>query len=110
MPLRTSILGTLISIIVGILITIGVSQNSVDFYGIPLIAACFLYSYIIHWIFFVHGYLFQTEHYFDAIGSFTFRKSVIIPHFCCKRLLRFPCLFFSCNIVLTTWFFFYLGE
>ena len=72
MPLRTSILGTLISIIVGILITIGVSQNSVDFYGIPLIAACFLYSYIIHWIFFVHGYLFQTEHYFDAIGSFTF--------------------------------------
>ena len=46
MPLRTSILGTLISIIVGILITIGVSQNSVDFYGIPLIAACFLYSYI----------------------------------------------------------------
>ena len=35
MPLRTSILGTLISIIVGILITIGVSQNSVDFYGIP---------------------------------------------------------------------------
>ena len=72
MPLRTSILGTLISIIVGVLITIGVSQNSVDFYGIPLIAACFLYSYIIHWIFFVHGYLFQTEHYFDAIGSFTF--------------------------------------
>ena len=72
MPLRTSILGTLMSIIVGILITIGVSQNSVDFYGIPLIAACFLYSYIIHWIFFVHGYLFQTEHYFDAIGSFTF--------------------------------------
>ena len=54
------------------MITIGVSQNSVDFYGIPLIAVCFLYSYLIHWIFFVHGYLFQTEHYFDAIGSFTF--------------------------------------
>ena len=72
MPLRTSISGTIISIIIGILITLGVSQNSIDFYGVPLLAVCFLYSYIIHWIFFIHGYLFQTEHYFDAIGSFTF--------------------------------------
>ena len=51
MPLRTSISGTIISIIIGILITLGVSQNSIDFYGVPLIAVCFLYSYIIHWIF-----------------------------------------------------------
>ena len=72
MPLRTSIIGTIISIAIGILITLGVSQNSIDFYGVPLLAICFLYSYIIHWIFFIHGYLFQTEHYFDAIGSFTF--------------------------------------
>lgn len=72
MPLKTSILGTLISLIIGITITIGVSQNSIDFYGMPLILVCFLYSYLIHWIFFIHGYLFQTEHYFDAIGSFTF--------------------------------------
>ena len=72
MPLRTSISGTIISIIIGILITLGLSQNSIDFYGVPLLVICFVYSYIIHWIFFVHGYLFQTEHYFDAIGSFTF--------------------------------------
>ena len=72
MPLRTSISGTIISIVIGILITLGVSQNSIDFYGVPLLTICFLYSYIIHWIFFIHGYLFQTEHYFDAIGSFTF--------------------------------------
>ena len=33
---------------------------------------CFLYSYIVHWIFFIHAYIFQTEHYFDATGSFTY--------------------------------------
>ena len=97
MPLRTSILGTLISIIVGILITIGVSQNSVDFYGIPLIAACFLYSYIIHWIFFVHGYLFQTEHYFDAIGSFTFVSLSLFLIFVVRDFYAF----LICSLVAT---------
>ncbi len=72
MPLKTSILGSIIALSVGLIVVFTAGQNSIDFYGIPLIAVCFIYSYIIHWIFFVHGYLFQTEHYFDAIGSFTF--------------------------------------
>lgn len=72
MPLKTSILGSIIALSVGLIVAFTAGQNSIDFYGIPLIAVCFIYSYIIHWIFFVHGYLFQTEHYFDAIGSFTF--------------------------------------
>ncbi len=72
MPLKTSILGSIIALSVGLIVAFTSGQNSIDFYGIPLIAVCFIYSYIIHWIFFVHGYLFQTEHYFDAIGSFTF--------------------------------------
>ncbi|MEC9414079.1 MAG: DUF1295 domain-containing protein [Pseudomonadota bacterium] len=72
MPLKTSILGSIIALSVGLIVVFTAGQNSIDFYGIPLIAVCFIYSYIIHWIFFVHGYLFQTEHYFDATGSFTF--------------------------------------
>ena len=51
MPLRTSISGTIISIIIGILITLGVSQNSIDFYGVPLIAVCFLYAFANFWCF-----------------------------------------------------------
>ena len=39
---------------------------------------CFLYSYIVHWIFFIHAYIFQTEHYFDATGSFTYISLSII--------------------------------
>ena len=32
----------------------------------------------IHWLFFIHAYIFQTEHYFDATGSFTYISLSII--------------------------------
>ena len=72
MPLKTSISGTIISIAIGILVALATSQNSINFFGIPLLIICFIYCYLIHWIFFIHGYVNQTEHYFDAIGSVTF--------------------------------------
>ena len=107
MPLRTSILGTIISIIIGILITLGVSQNSIDFYGVPLLVVCFVYSYIIHWIFFVHGYLFQTEHYFDAIGSFTFVSLSFFLIFTVQDFYAFLfCSFFVIWFLRLVYFFF----
>tara|TARA_B100001057_G_scaffold464393_1_gene519543 strand:+ start:1274 stop:2179 length:906 start_codon:yes stop_codon:yes gene_type:complete len=78
MPLRISILGSSISILLGLLVAYVVGQNSIDFFGIPLLIFCFLYSYFIHWIFFIHAYIFQTEHYFDATGSFTYISLSII--------------------------------
>jgi len=72
LPLKTSILGTIISIAIGILVALATSQNSINFFGFPLLIICFIYCYLIHWIFFIHGYVNQTEHYFDAIGSVTF--------------------------------------
>ena len=72
MSLKTSISGTLISIAIGILVALATSQNSINFFGFPLLIICFIYCYLIHWIFFIHGYVNQTEHYFDAIGSVTF--------------------------------------
>jgi len=78
MPLKISILGSVVSIILGFLVAYIVGQNSVDFFGFPLLIFCFLYSYIVHWIFFIHAYIFQTEHYFDATGSFTYISLSII--------------------------------
>ena len=78
MPLRTSILGSIIALSVGLVVAFMASQNSIDFYGIPFLFFCFIYSYVIHWIFFIHAYSKQTEHYFDAIGSFTFISLSII--------------------------------
>ncbi len=72
MPLKTSISGTIISIAVGIIVALATSHNSINFFGFPLLIICFIYCYLIHWIFFIHGYVNQTEHYFDAIGSVTF--------------------------------------
>ena len=78
MPLKKSILGTIISIVVASLVSLAVSQNSIDFFGIPFLLFCVLYSYAIHWIFFIHAYIAQTEHYFDAIGSITFISLSVI--------------------------------
>ena len=78
MPLKISILGSVVSIVIGFLVACIVGQNSVDFFGFPLLIFCFLYSYIVHWIFFIHAYIFQTEHYFDATGSFTYISLSII--------------------------------
>ena len=78
MPLKISILGSAVSIILGFLVAYIVGQNSVDFFGFPLLIFCFLYSYIVHWFFFIHAYIFQTEHYFDATGSFTYISLSII--------------------------------
>ena len=78
MPLKISILGSAVSIILGFLVAYIVGQNSVDFFGFPLLIFCFLYSYVVHWIFFIHAYIFQTEHYFDATGSFTYISLSII--------------------------------
>ena len=78
MPLKISLLGSAVSIILGFLVAYIVGQNSVDFLGFPLLIFCFLYSYVVHWIFFIHAYIFQTEHYFDATGSFTYISLSII--------------------------------
>jgi len=78
MPLKISIIGSAVSIILGFLVAYIVGQNSVDFFGFPMLIFCFLYSYIVHWIFFIHAYIFQTEHYFDATGSFTYISLSVI--------------------------------
>ena len=78
MPLKISILGSAVSIVLGFLVAYIVGQNSEDFFGFPLLIFCFLYSYIVLWLFFIHAYIFQTEHYFDATGSFTYISLSII--------------------------------
>ena len=78
MPLKITILGSAVSIILGFSVAYIVGQNSMDFFGFPLLIFCFLYSYIVHWIFFIHAYIFQTEHYFDATGSFTYISLSVI--------------------------------
>ena len=48
------------------------SQGSVYVPRVPLFAICASIGFLLHWIVFIPSFIFQTEHYFDAIGSFTF--------------------------------------
>lgn len=72
MPLKTSIFGSLVSIFLAGFIAFLSSENSSNILGIRSLVFCAAYSFFVHWLFFIHAYLFQTEHYFDATGSFTY--------------------------------------
>jgi steroid 5-alpha reductase family enzyme len=72
MPLKTSIFGSAVSIFLAGFIALLSSENGYTVMGIPSLIFCAIYSFGIHWIFFIHAYSYQTEHYFDATGSFTY--------------------------------------
>jgi steroid 5-alpha reductase family enzyme len=72
MPLKISIFGSLVSIFLAGLIAFLSSENNLIIFGIPSLIFCAIYSFGVHWFFFIHGYLYQTEHYFDVTGSFTY--------------------------------------
>ena len=72
MPLKTSIFGSAGSIFLAGFIALLSSENGYTVMGIPSLIFCAIYSFGIHWIFFIHAYSYQTEHYFDATGSFTY--------------------------------------
>lgn len=47
-------------------------QTGSSLYGLPLMAAMALGVFIVQWIGFIHARLFETEHYFDLVGSLTY--------------------------------------
>jgi len=65
LPKKKTITGIFLSIFLALLIALigGEGYNLV----LPV-----LYIFLLHWVFFFHAYVLQTEHYFDAIGSLTF--------------------------------------
>ena len=62
-----SIVGILVSVVIGGLILLGGSQGSLKIDGLPLFALCGAIGFILHWLMFVPAYAFQTEHYFELI-------------------------------------------
>ena len=62
-----------------------ISFNTYKIGSISLILMFSIIIFFIQWIFFIHSYLFQTENYFDLIGSITF-ISIIISAFIIMNL------------------------
>ena len=67
-----SILATMVSIILGALMALIGSQNSIMLNGYPLFAVCAAIGFLLHWIMFLPAYIYQTEHYFDLTGSISY--------------------------------------
>ena len=65
----------------GVVIGVSGSQNSTELFGIPLFAFCGFLIFAFQWLAFVPAYWFQTEGFFDLIGSVTYVTVIIVV--CC---------------------------
>ena len=54
------------------------SQGSVYVPRVPLFAICASIGFVLHWLVFIPGFIYQTEHYFDLTGSISYIASVTV--------------------------------
>ena len=69
---RTSIIGIVSSLTIGVLIALAGSQGSAEVSGFPVFALCAVIAFTIQLIAFIPSYLARTEHYYDLTGSLTY--------------------------------------
>ena len=72
------LLASLVAVGVSALIAIAGSNNSLSYAGIPLFMLCASVAFVLHWLGFIPAYIFQTEHYFDLIGSISYVATVAL--------------------------------
>ena len=75
---RTAVIGIVAALVVGALVALAGSDGSEKVGGLPVFALCAIVAYGINLLGFLHGYLRQTEHYFDLIGSITYVTVVLV--------------------------------
>jgi steroid 5-alpha reductase family enzyme len=75
---RRSLIGIILSVVVGALVMLAGSQGSATVGSIAVFAVCGVLAYIINWVVFVPSNLAKTEHYFDLTGSATYISVVAV--------------------------------
>lgn len=85
------IIAIVVALILSMLIAIAGSNNSALFDGMPIFMLCAFVGFVLHWLGFIPAYLFQTEHYFDLIGSISYVATValaflLVPSFDARGL------------------------
>jgi steroid 5-alpha reductase family enzyme len=73
-----SIIGIAVAVTLSLLIAIAGSNNSNLYDGMPIFMLCASVGFVLHWLGFIPAYLFQTEHYFDLIGSISYVATVAL--------------------------------
>ena len=74
------IIAIVVALILSMLIAIAGSNNSALFDGMPIFMLCASVGFVLHWLGFIPAYLFQTEHYFDLIGSISYVATTSAGH------------------------------
>ena len=72
------IIGTLAIIAFSAALAVAGNQGSVVFSGLPLFIICASVGFMLHWLAFIPAFAYQTEHYFDLIGSASYIGTVIL--------------------------------
>ena len=73
-----SVLGILASIAIGLGMAAAGSDGGLLVSGLPLFAVCGLLAYFVQWIAFIPAFIFQTERYFDLLGSLTYISLAVV--------------------------------
>jgi steroid 5-alpha reductase family enzyme len=75
---RTSVMGIVIAVALGVLIASAGSDGSVEVGSIPVFALCGALAFAINWVIFVPSNAAQTEQYYDLTGSITYLSVITV--------------------------------
>lgn len=68
----------LVTVIIGALVALAGSQNSIRVAGVPVFAIAVAMAYLIQWIVFIPSYINRTEKFFDLTGGITYSTVAIL--------------------------------
>jgi steroid 5-alpha reductase family enzyme len=69
--------GTLGSVLVAGSVAWAGSVNGMEIAGVPVFIACALFAFLVQWVAFIPAFAYQTEKYFDLLGSMTYLSLAI---------------------------------
>ncbi|MCB1644886.1 MAG: DUF1295 domain-containing protein [Pseudomonadales bacterium] len=75
---RQSLGGIIIALILGSLIALAGSYNSIPFAGVRLFAVCAVLAFVIQWLAFIPAWLLRTEHFYDLTGGVTYLSLIVL--------------------------------
>ena len=81
-----SILSILACLALGTIMALAGSPGSITFNGLPCFALAASIGFILHWLIFIPSYIYQTEHYFDLIGSISYISIVLFTFLALNNL------------------------
>ena len=81
-----SIFSILACLAFGAIMALAGSPGSITLYGLPSFALAASIGFILHWLIFIPSYIYQTEHYFDLIGSISYISIVLFTFLALNNL------------------------